>query len=184
MAELADVEVRPEVSLTQIPAPTRVAPHAFALSAEVQADHLPQPPGDDEDEPSAAGRFVVLHDPNAPEAWHGTWRIVTFARASLEPELASDPMLGAVGWSWLTDALTDRGVSYEALSGTVTRVVSEGFGQMADQEPTVEVEVRASWTPAVEDLTSHLLTWVELLCHTAGLPPLPEGVRPLPSRRR
>ena len=31
----------------------------------------------------------------------GTFRVVTFVRASLEPELAADPMVAQVGWSWL-----------------------------------------------------------------------------------
>lgn len=180
VAGLADAEVRPEVALAEVPAPQRVAPHAVALSAEVnQAQDDP-----DEDDPVAVGRFVVLHDPAAPEAWSGTWRVVTFARARLEPELAADPMLGEVGWSWLTEALDGGGVAHGALGGTVTRVVSDGFGTMADQAASVDLEVRASWTPTGVDLPAQLRTWIGLLCTIAGLPPLPEGVRPLPTRRR
>lgn len=179
MAGLADAEVRPEVTLAEIPAPQRVAPQAVALSAEV---NLPED-DPDEDDPVAVGRFVVLHDPAGPEAWNGTWRVVTFARARLEPELAADPMLGEVGWSWLTDALQDGGVAHDALGGTVTRVVSDGFGSMADQVASVDLEVRASWTPTGADLPAQLRTWVGLLCTIAGLPPLPDGVRPLRTRR-
>ena len=50
-----------------------------------------------------------------------------------------------------------------------------------------EVEIRASWTPLVtsaEDITRHLMSWSELLCTTAGLPPLPEGVVVMSARRR
>jgi hypothetical protein len=108
---------------------------------------------------------------------------VTFARAELEPELASDPMLGAVGWSWLVDALDARQVGYVAEAGTVTRVVSESFAGLSDREPTVEMEVRASWTPRGE-IGGHLLAWSDLLCTIAGLPPLPEGVVALPGQRR
>ncbi len=172
--------------MAEIPAPQRVAPHGVALSAEVSGTTMAPLTGGaglEDDEPVAVGRFVVLHDPAAPEAWNGTWRVVTFARAQLEPELAADPMLGAVGWSWLTDALTDGGVVHEALGGTVTRVVSDGFGSMADQGPSVELELRASWTAAGDDLPDQLRTWVELLCVIAGLPPLPDGVHPLQHRR-
>lgn len=189
VAGLSDVKVRPEVRLSEIPAPQRVAPHAVALSADVcsagsshSADSVGSADENDE-EPTSTGRFVVLHDPSAPEAWDGTWRVVTFARSRLEPELAADPMLGAVGWSWLMDALTGNGVTHRALGGTVTRVVSEGFGTMADQEPSVELEIRASWTPTGDDLRSQLSTWVELLCTIAGMPPLPMGVHPLPGHR-
>ncbi|WP_040634501.1 DUF3000 domain-containing protein [Mobilicoccus pelagius] len=171
---LRGVSLRPEVDLTEIPAPQRIAPHSVALSAEI-ATHL------DED-PLATGRFVVLFDDDAPEAWDGTWRIVTLARARLEPELASDPLLGEVGWSWLTDALHTSGAAHRALGGTVTRVVSESFGTLADTDPSVEMELRASWTPDGDDLVDHLTTWTDVLATVAGVPPVPHGVTPLGHR--
>lgn len=176
---LRQAAVRPEVRLEEVPAPTRIAPYAVALTADVVASA-----GDDEE--LASGRFVLLHDPAGPEPWDGVWRAVTFARAELEPEVASDPMLGAVGWSWLMDALEGHRTTYTAPAGTVTRVVSESFAGLADRPPTVEMEVRASWTPVAtaEELGSHLVAWSELLCTIAGLPPLPEGVIALPAQRR
>jgi hypothetical protein len=155
-----------------VPAPQRIAPFALALSADVLLD------GDE----LATGRFVLLHDPSAPEAWHGTYRIVTFVRAGLESELGSDPLLGQVGWSWLEEALTSAGASHTAAGGTVTRVVSETFGALAGPPSTVEIEVRASWTP-LDDVVTHLEAWSTLLCTVAGLPPLPPGVTALPHRR-
>jgi len=127
---------------------------------------------------------VLLHDPSCPEPWEGAWRAVTFARAELEPEVAGDPALGGVGWSWLIDSLEDRGVDFCAEAGTVTRVVSERFGGLADRVTTVELEVRASWTPLDARLGEHLLAWSDLLCQVAGLPPLPDGVVALPGPRR
>ena len=149
----------------------------MALTAEVVASAS-------DDEELASGRFVLLHDPSSPQPWEGEWRAVTFARAELEPEVAGDPMLGGVGWSWLIEALESRGVDYGAEAGTVTRVVSESFAGLADREPTVEMEVRASWTPHGSDLGAHLLAWSDLLCTIAGLPPLPDGVVALPGQRR
>ncbi|XVX18774.1 DUF3000 domain-containing protein [Actinomycetota bacterium] len=177
LAQLRAVTLRPEIRLTEVPAPQRIAPYAVALTADVV-----QGAGDEDD--LASGRFVLLHDPSAPEPWDGQWRAVTFARAELEPELAGDPMLGAVGWSWLIDALDGLGVSYTAEGGTVTRVVSESFGALEDREPSVEMEVRASWTPTGPDMGEHLQAWSELLCTIAGLPPMPEGVIALPGQRR
>ena len=75
------------------------------------------------------------------------------------------------------------GDTFFAEAGTVTRVVSESFAGLADREPTVEMEVRASWTPRGE-IGAHLLAWSDLLCTIAGLPPLPEGVVALPGQRR
>lgn len=169
------VRVRPEVTLTEVPAPQRIAPHAIALTADVS--------GADGEE-AASGRFVLLHDPAAPEPWAGEWRAVTFARAELEPEMAGDPMLGDVGWSWLVDSLGAHGVRYTAEAGTVTRVVSESYAGLSDRPATVEMEVRASWTPIDEQIGAHLEAWCDLLCTIGGLPPLPDGVTPLPGRRR
>jgi len=180
--ELRVVRLRPEIRVTEGPAPQRIAPYAVALSAEVVTGGA--------DDELASGRFVLLHDPGAPEPWEGVWRAVTFARAELEPELASDPLLGAVGWSWLTDALAQQGARYTAPAGTVTRVVSESFAGLAKRGVTVEMEVRASWTPVPPPLplafalAPHLQAWADLLCTIAGLPPLPDGVTALPGPRR
>jgi Protein of unknown function (DUF3000) len=179
LRDLRVVHLRPEVRLTEVPAPSRIAPYAVAMTAEVVTAGMPG-----ESDELASGRFVLLHDPSAPEPWDGVWRAVTFARAELEPELANDPMLGGVGWSWLMDALAQHDAPYVAEGGTVTRVVSESFACLAERRTTVEMEIRASWTPTGPNLGVHLQAWSELLCMIAGLPPLPEGVVALPGRRR
>lgn len=192
LRDLHAVRLRPEVRLTEVPAPTRIAPHAVAMTADVLAGghpdratpHGPDEEHDAEDDEVAAGRFVLLHDPSAPEPWGGQWRVVTFARAELEPELAGDPLLGEVGWSWLTDALAAHGLDVRHEAGTVTRVVSESFADLADREPTVEMEIRASWTPTGDDAGGHLRAWADMLCTIGGLLPLPDGVVALPGRRR
>lgn len=171
-----EARLRPEVRLTEVPAPTRLAPHAVAMTADIVD------PSDDED--IATGRFVLLHDPAQPEPWGGSWRVVTFARAELEAEVAGDPMLGAVGWSWLTDALELHGIIPVNLAGTVTHVVSESFGDLEDREPNVEMEIRASWSPQDPSVGLHLQAWVDMLATVGGLPPLPAGVVALPGRRR
>lgn len=179
MRDLAGVTVRPEVVLTEVPAPSRVAPHAMALSADVLDPDHPQ-----QETELASGRFVLLHDPDSPDPWQGSWRVVTFARASLEPEFGEDPFLNDVGWSWLSEALQAQGAEFHAPSGTVTHVVSSGYGGLADNGSTTEIEVRASWSPLPGQLADHLHAWVGLLCTLAGLPPLPDGVVALPRPRR
>lgn len=179
LRDLRDARLRPEVRLTEVPAPSRIAPHAVAMTAEVVTAGVR-----DEGHELASGRFVLLYDPSAPEPWDGVWRAVTFARAELEPELANDPMLGAVGWSWLMEALGHHEATHVAEGGTVTRVVSESFAGLEDRSANVEMEIRASWTPTGPDLGIHLQAWAELLCTIAGLPPLPEGVVALPRQRR
>lgn len=169
---LRAVRLRTEVVLDEVPAPQRIAPNAIALSADVLSD----------DEELATGRFVLLYDPAGQDAWEGTFRAVTFVRAALESDLGADPLVGQIGWTWLQEALESFDASYVAAGCTVTRVVSESFGALSDRPPTVELEVRASWTPT-GDVGAHLQAWAGLLCTVGGLPPLPQGVAALPRRR-
>ncbi|MCA1783479.1 MAG: DUF3000 domain-containing protein [Dermatophilaceae bacterium] len=178
LADLRAAVLRPEIKLTEVPAPSRIAPYAVALTADVLETASA-------DEALATGRFVLLHDPSEPEPWGGAWRAVTYARAEMEPEMATDPVLGDVGWSWLVDALDGHGVEYTAEAGTVTRVVSESYAGLADRPASVEMEIRASWTPIDPTrIGAHLQAWGDVLCAIGGLPPLPEGVVALPGRRR
>lgn len=172
MEQLRAARFRSEMFVEEMPAPQRIAPHASALSADVTID------GED----VGTGRIVLLHDPAGNDTWGGTFRCVAYARAEVDPELVSDPLLAEVGWSWLTEALESHGASYAAPSGTVTCVSSESFGGMAGEPATAQVEIRASWTPE-GDLTAHVEAWGELLCTASGLPPVPEGVATMPSRR-
>ena len=174
---LRSVTPRAEVVLEETPAPQRLAPHAVALSADVVAPSDP-------DTELGTGRLVLLHDPAGHEAWEGTFRVVTYVRAELDHEMASDPLLPGVGWAWLTEALEGHAAAYTAASGTVTRVASESFGAIAGEPGSAQIEIRASWTPLDDAFGAHLLAWCDLLCTTAGLPPTTPGVVTLPVRRR
>lgn len=177
LQELAGHAWRPEIEVDEIPPPKRIAPFTAAITADVVLD----------DEELGSGRLVLLHDPAGNEAWEGTFRLVSFARAPVEPELIIDPLLAEVGWSWLIDALERSSAAYCAPSGTVTAVSSQTFGALSEQPPSAELEIRASWTPVLDDgagLSAHLNAWDHLLCMLAGLPPLPDGVVMIPSARR
>jgi len=177
---LRNHRVRPEVHLTEVPAPARIAPYSVALSGE-----LPAGPGGalDDHAELATGRFVALYDPAGQEAWDGTFRIVTLVRAHLDAELGNDPLLAEVAWTWLLDSLAAEGAPARALSGTVTRILSQSFGSLETHPDDVEVEIRASWSPPGSDLGPHIRAWGALLCTSAGMPPLPEGVTSLGLRR-
>lgn len=161
--------------LEQVPAPPRLAPHAFALAAEVTSPEIDLADIDLEDSDLATGRLVLLHDPKGQDSWQGEFRLVSFVRAVFEPEIVADPLLSGVGWDWLMESLTLRQAAFRAASGTITRVVSESFGELAGRAETSEFELRASWTPDEHDLGAHLEAWTELLCTTAGLAPVPAG---------
>jgi Protein of unknown function (DUF3000) len=170
-------ESRPEVSFDSEPPPRRLAPQAIAIAASVEI-------GDDE---VGAGRFVLLYDQAGQEGWVGPFRVIAYLRAELEPEIAADEFVGQVGWSWLTEALDGRLASYAAPSGSVTRVVTEGFGMKQDEPVTTEFEMRASWSPTNDDrdsfrLDRHVAAWVDALALACGL--APPGVTQLPRPRR
>jgi len=174
---ISGVKTRPELVVTEIPAPGRLAPYAVALSADVR------PARHGSDSELGTGRFVLLYDPDEPEAWGGRFRVVCFAQAPLETEIGLDPFLADVAWSWLVDALDARGARYTAASGTATKILSTGFGELAAQGDGAQIELRASWTPLETDVGSHVAGWGELLCMLAGLPPTTEGVSLLSTRR-
>jgi len=165
VASLTSTRVRPEVRVEPLRPPQRLAPWSYAMSADVH--------GADGEE-LATGRLVLLHDPEGVEAWDGVLRLVAFASAELEQQMGIDPMLPAVGWSWLTGALDERAAAYRAAGGTVTQTTSTRFGDLVGPSTTVALEMRASWTADTSDMSRHLSAFVDMLCLAAGLPP--EGV--------
>src|SRR5262249_36210446 len=187
--------VRPELAFEDVAAPRTLAPVATAFAASARGDGTEV----------ASGRFVLLYDPAGQRGWAGPLRVIIYIRADLEPEIAADPMLGEVAWSWLTEALDARTSGYAAPSGTVTRVVTEGFGAKREEPQATGFELRASWSPvgvadlpddpprapagagpAQGGLEGHLAAWCGAICAAAGLPPLVAGVTALrpPARRR
>lgn len=189
-----DDQAHRKLAFEDVPAPKRLAPYATAIAAAVQRD------GAD----VAWGRLVLLYDPDGQEGWDGVFRLVAYIRAEVEPEIAADPLLGEVGWSWLSEALDQLVPGYAQPSGTVTRVITEGFGAKRDELPLTGFELRASWSPAppgssarkrsgraarasapgepdldVLDLPAHIAAWCDCLSAAAGLePPGTRALRP------
>jgi hypothetical protein len=193
LAGLRQASCRRELHLEEIPAPSRLAPFAVALGAEVFQQAAPArrpvhgPAGSEfvpqEPEELAAGRFILLYDPQGSAVWDGTFRVVTYIRAQLEADMGNDALLGSVAWTWLAEALENHGAAHHNAGGTATRILSESYGTLEDRPDTIDIELRASWTPDSADLRRHLEAWSDMVCTFAGLPPLPEGVLSLPHRR-
>jgi hypothetical protein len=175
---LACARLRPEVQVEEMRPPQRLAPWAYALGLEVVHNRAEV----------ATGRLVLLHDPQGYQAWQGTFRLVGYASVDLERDLAADPLLPEVTWSWLIDSLQQRSARYTGAGGTVTQTTSTRFGEPAGDAPLTAIdrsqsglELRVSWTPLdPADLGDHLHAWAELLCTAAGLPP--PGITVLPGR--
>lgn len=178
LEQLRAASFRPELVVSEIPAPGAVAPYSIALAADVK------PARHDADSDFATGRFILLYDPEIPDAWNAPFRIVAYAQAPLETDIGVDPFLADVAWSWLTDALGARGADYTAASGTATKILSTGFGELAVQGDGAQIELRASWTPDGADFEAHVEAWGDLLCMLAGLPPNTDGVSVLTARRK
>jgi Protein of unknown function (DUF3000) len=193
-----DAQADRDLCFEDVAAPRRLAPYATAMAATVQRD------GAD----VAWGRLVLLFDPDGQEGWDGVFRLVAYVRAEIEPEMAADPLLGEVGWSWLCEALDAHVPGYAVPSGTVTRVITEGFGAKRDELPLTGFELRASWSPAGPekfngsggpkgrrgltedsglgdgelgrlDLSAHIAAWCDCLAAAVGLePPGTRALRP------
>lgn len=179
---MESVELRSELTVRKIPSPSGVAPFSMALAADVLAPESTAGHAAN-DSIHGAGRFILLYDPEEPAAWGGAFRVVCFAQAPLENEIALDPFLADVTWSWLVDALDSRGALYDNASGTATRTLSTGFGELTDQGDAAQIELRASWSPLDTDMSTQLQAWGELLCMLAGLPPSAEAVSLTAHRR-
>lgn len=162
VASLSSVRPRPEIEWGDVRPPQRLAPWSYAVAAEANG-----PDGE-----QASGRLVLLHDPDGERAWGGVLRLVVYVRAELDVELATDPLLPEVGWSWLTDALETCGAAHAALGGTVTQTSSARFGDIAGPARTDDLELRASWTARDAELVAHAEAFCELLSSTVGLPPV------------
>ncbi|GAB3250047.1 DUF3000 domain-containing protein [Arthrobacter pigmenti] len=194
LSALRKATCRPELRLEELPAPSRLAPFAVALGAEVTALDTPghrnvhgpavRDDGGGEGEELATGRFILLHDPDGSPVWDGTFRIVTYIRAELEADIGNDEMLGSVAWTWLVEALETHQAPHRNAGGTATRILSESYGSLAGRSDSIDIELRASWTPTGPQVQSHLEAWSEMVCTFAGLPPLPDGVTALGRRRR
>ena len=155
--------VRSDLEFEEWPAPKRLAPYALALAVTAYRDGAE----------AGTGKLVLLHNPAGAEGWTGTFRLVVQVQADVEEEMAADPLLGEVGWSWLTDALDLHAPGSQAPSGTVTRVITEGYGTKADDPPVTAFDLRASWCPADDDaeISGAVAAWSELLAAACGLPP-------------
>jgi hypothetical protein len=162
-----DAQRRRDLTFEDVPAPKRLAPYATAIAATVQRD----------DADVAWGRLVLLYDPDGQQGWDGFFRLVAYVRADVEPEMAAD---------WLSEALDMHVPGYAVPSGTVTRVITEGFGAKRDELPLTGFELRASWSPVgpdgprgsvgisdldTLDLSAHIAAWCDCLTTAAGLEP-------------
>nr|WP_194948248.1 DUF3000 family protein [Actinomyces trachealis] len=152
-----------QMVVEEVPGPSGIAPFTAAISAATQLES--------DGQAVASGRFVVLHDPAGQSAWDGDLRVVVQVRTRIEDAMVSDGALGRAAWSWLTESLSQAGVGYRALVGTVTRVVSETFGSLELSDASAQAEIRASWSPTTTDLGPHLTAWYTTIHLSAGSSP-------------
>lgn len=176
---MSAASVRPEIVVGPIRPPQRLAPFSYAVGAEVKHPAA-ETPEESTGAGDAFGRLILLYDPSGDEAWNGTYRMVAYIQADVDEELAADPLMPEVAWSWLEDALKARTDEYTSLGGTVTATTSVRYGDIVGPPRAHQMEMRASWTPQTVQLASHVEAFCEVLEHAAGLPPI--GVTALGGR--
>lgn len=159
--ELKSANLREELDFEQIPAPGNLASDAIAFSVSVK----PSQKNDTSD--LGTGRFVLLYEPSPQEQWASNFRIVTFSKSPLETHIGVDEDASDLAWSWLLEALANRGADHTAIAGTTTRILSTGHGSLENQAQHAEFELRASWSP-LANFAKHLEAWQDLVCAMSG----------------
>ncbi|QPK82255.1 DUF3000 domain-containing protein [Schaalia sp. ZJ405] len=161
LLSLRDAPKNSHLRLEEVPPPKRLAPFTAALAIQsIDENH---------GQALTTGRLVVLHDPNSQPGWNGTFRIVAQLRSHIDPEMSTDPLLSEALWGWAAECLDIAGAGLHDLTGTVTREMSESFGGLELHGSSMNVEVRASWTPNTAELGEHLVGWTDFMCRTAGI---------------
>lgn len=165
-------DLRPEISLSQIRPPQRLAPFSHAIGLEVLHPETDIVAADSEGD--AFGRLILLHDPSSEDTWDGDMRLVAYIQADMDDAVAGDPLLPDVAWEWLKEGLDGIEANYSNLGGTVTSTASVRFGEIGGPPRAFQLELRASWTAKTNDLAPHVEAFAQVLANVAGLPP--EGV--------
>ncbi|MEV0946445.1 DUF3000 domain-containing protein [Rhodococcus sp. NPDC049939] len=169
VAAMNSARVRADIDIGPTRPPQRLAPHSYALMAEV--GHADSGDVVGQGDSDAFGRLILLFDPEGDEAWNGTMRLVAYIQADLDAAVAEDPLLPEVAWSWLVDALESRNEPLNALGGTVTATASFRYGDIVGPPKAHQLELRASWTATSVELEPHVEAFCEVLAYAAGLPP-------------
>lgn len=173
---LARANIRNEVIVDQIDAPSNLSRHAIAFACDVKAVE------GDSSVFRGTGRFIMLWDDAPQESWTNNYRIILYAKSPLETDIGFDDDSAEIAWAWLMTSLEQHSAGVEVAGGTTTRVLSVGHGTLAAQSHHAELELRASWCPTTDDLAGHLEAWIDLICMMSGLSLHGEGVSSIDRR--
>ena len=113
-----DAQGHRDVQFEDVPAPKRLAPYATAIAATVQRD----------DADVAWGRLVLLYDPDGQPGWDGFFRLVAYIRAEVGARNGGRSAARRGGLELAFRGPDGSVTGYAVPSGTVTRVITEGFG--------------------------------------------------------
>ena len=120
LLSLRGAKIDPAVRYREVPAPQGLAPFAAAIRTVVQDEGAERAAGE--------GTLVILFDDEGEEPWPTGFRLVGYARMGIDEDQSVDPLLGEVVWRTLLGNLEAAGANPQAVSGTVTRELSETFG--------------------------------------------------------
>lgn len=144
----------------EVPPPSRLAPFSAALALHTRSERNA--------ESVASGHFVVLYDPNGQLGWNGDFRLVAHIRSEVDDDMGRDPLLAEALWGYADECLREADPAFHDFTGSVTREISESFGNLQLRGSAFTVELRASWTPSSTNIGAHLGAWENLMALTSG----------------
>lgn len=168
--QLKSANLRQELDFEQIPAPGNLAADSIAFAVHVK------PGTKSENSDLGTGRFVLLHEPEGSQQWASNFRVVTFCKSPLETNIGIDEDASDLAWSWMLEALANRGAEHKNIAGTSTRIISKGHGSLTHQPDHAEFELRASWSPK-GDFSKHVEAWMDVVCAMSGFAIDPDATR-------
>ena len=91
---LARANIRSEVIVDQIDAPSNLSRHAIAFACDVKAVE------GDSSVFRGTGRFIMLWDDAPQESWTNNYRIILYAKSPLETDIGFDDDSAEIAWKW------------------------------------------------------------------------------------
>ena len=127
----------------------------------------------------APGRLVLLHDPAGQEGWTGTFRWWPRCTPTWKRRWPPTRCSARSAGPGSPTRSTCTRPATPPPSGTVTRVITEGYGTKSDEPPTTGVRAARLVVPGRrrdrDELCGAVVAWCDLLAAAAGLPAQPPG---------
>jgi hypothetical protein len=177
LESLKNLKHRVELVVEEIESPRGLGEHAVSYAAEL-------PNKATESANHGVGRIVFVYDESQSAIWGSNMRIIAYGKsplAAVDRGVEEEP----APWYWalLIQSLKQNGAGYTHEAGTVSVLTSQGMGALADDAPTNQIELRASWSPTDNNFLPHFNAWQDLIAALAGFSLEGESVTSISKRK-